>query len=1490
MIFLLLFSHFTLVSHSNKSINIQFQSDDIREDIPYIQGNNAFPVYSTIIGIPPEGSVKISYNLISRYDTLIDVKNIKNPEFIVKISKPMFFREYRVIRLSVSPFQYSNGRLVIYKNIGIAISFSGGKGGEYIQDKGNKIFKNIAINGKYALKWGKISSKGNIQPGWDGEGVKILTGRRGIYKINYQLLKNSGFDPKNINPQYLSLFHKGKEIPIYIRGEEDGKFDAPDYILFFADTLLGDSNYIYPYDTLNTYWLKLNDNKGERIVSISSLNVEEIPDTLYTDTIRFEKDIDTLYTRKFYPYHMWYWIEDTTYSISFNLPYADTTSPLYLKWGFFDRTGKNDEISLFVNQARFNNLSLNRNDYTQLSITLPPPYARSIATGFNTVSLPDSSSYPVDLDFLEVSYQKKLISNGAYILFQGYSGIHKYKVGGFISDNIEVWRIGGYKITDFTTYQDSTGYGVIFGDSASIAPVYYIYVKGTEIPPEHLEYCTSPSFLTSNGADMIIITPKEFLNTANSYADWKTSVDSLSIQVVSVEDIMNTFNYGIFNPYAMRDFLKYAYENYTYKPLYVLLFGKGTFDYRNIMGFSENKVPVILYKVTVETRLYYGSDFYYACVSGDDEMPDLMVGRIPVIGTDGAEAAVRKIQDYTSSLHPGVWKRKIFLGAGNTYLPSAVPSSENLRNDYIPENMEIRRVYQTATDPTSATNPDTCRWKEVMNTLNDGAVLFNYIGHGGSGVLGYGRYLATNDIPRLRNYNKLTFVSAFTCYNGEIDEPNYRSISEEFVIIPEVGAIGAIAPTALTNSGNNNIFDRNLYNGIFTLGLRRLGDIITYPKMLSPGNGNDYVYNLIGDPSVKLDIPKNNIEVSVTPYASPGDTIDIQGKWYTDGTINFTILDTQDFEIASVYGNIISGNADVRIVLPDSILPGQYKIISYAFTDTTDGIGDPAYFSVEGPGIQNIILHPKNPCYYDTLNADVVICDSVSIDSAFFLYRFSSGSPFSKVSLSNVSGDTFGLSSGILIAYDNKTLEYYVDAYDSLGRRTISMKHYKRILQRPDLHMGIHYPELILNKGEPYIKFEFMNDGGETIDSALISFYYRDTTGIYTMFGMDTARNISPDSLYTIDMKCANLLSQDTIQLKVILDESLWVWETNENNNTITSYIPVNIFKLSKNQDSVSIYPYPEGYFSVEFPPQPVKEDCYFQIKEGDVISPENEPDIQSVYFNKKFRVFSLEFSDTSAVQVPYTLRFYPDTISGNIYIWKAPKWIKIPSVSDSSSVSASASDKSSPEYSLFKDTDTQKPTIKVEFIGTINDSVVLNNTLQFSVVMEDENGIDFFVDKPRFTIDGIPISDPFVDPTFKNYNLIPVKIDKNIEEGTHTIEIFVRDVNGNTQIFDKVISYSIPFELLKIGNYPNPANEYTRFVYWVTKSADEAKIEVYTTSGRKIFETNLPTDAGRNEFYWNLKDDYSRKLGNGVYVYKFTLKKGNLIKVVKKILAVLRR
>ena len=51
-------------------------------------------------------------------------------------------------------------------------------------------------------------------------------------RIDYQTLINSGIPISSINPRNLQLFARGKEVPIYIEGENDGVFHPTDFIEF----------------------------------------------------------------------------------------------------------------------------------------------------------------------------------------------------------------------------------------------------------------------------------------------------------------------------------------------------------------------------------------------------------------------------------------------------------------------------------------------------------------------------------------------------------------------------------------------------------------------------------------------------------------------------------------------------------------------------------------------------------------------------------------------------------------------------------------------------------------------------------------------------------------------------------------------------------------------------------------------------------------------------------------------------------------------------------------------------------------------------------------------------------------------------------------------------------------------------------------------------------------------------------------------------------
>ena len=63
---------------------------------------------------------------------------------------------------------------------------------------------------------------------------KIQTATTGIYRIPASRLTVLGIPLKRIDPRYLRLYHRGKEIAIWVAGEQDGRLDSEDYLDFLG--------------------------------------------------------------------------------------------------------------------------------------------------------------------------------------------------------------------------------------------------------------------------------------------------------------------------------------------------------------------------------------------------------------------------------------------------------------------------------------------------------------------------------------------------------------------------------------------------------------------------------------------------------------------------------------------------------------------------------------------------------------------------------------------------------------------------------------------------------------------------------------------------------------------------------------------------------------------------------------------------------------------------------------------------------------------------------------------------------------------------------------------------------------------------------------------------------------------------------------------------------------------------------------------------------
>ncbi|MBI3481884.1 MAG: hypothetical protein HY015_02725, partial [Bacteroidetes bacterium] len=162
-----------------------------------------------------------------------------------------------------------------------------------------------------------ISALGQSSVLNSGNWYKFSVTSDGIFKIDYSLLQKAGIDPAQVDPKKIRIYggQAGmlpqannsnriidlSEIPISIVGEADGKFDASDYILFYAQ---GPDTYSYDlksnffayqnnlYSDKNFYFLTISESAGKRTTQSQNLSgnfpvIDQFDNFAYYETDKY---------------------------------------------------------------------------------------------------------------------------------------------------------------------------------------------------------------------------------------------------------------------------------------------------------------------------------------------------------------------------------------------------------------------------------------------------------------------------------------------------------------------------------------------------------------------------------------------------------------------------------------------------------------------------------------------------------------------------------------------------------------------------------------------------------------------------------------------------------------------------------------------------------------------------------------------------------------------------------------------------------------------------------------------------------------------------------------------------------------------------------------------------------------------------------------------------------------------------------------------------
>ena len=478
--------------------------------------------------------------------------------------------------------------------------------------------------------------------------------------------------------------------------------------------------------------------------------------------------------------------------------------------------------------------------------------ASLLVDGANTLSIDllDDTGAPYSLfyvDSFEVRFESAYRAHGNRLDFPD-AGHAAVLVSGFTRPDVAVFDVTvptrpEIVAAPVTLLPDGT-YGVTVASEPSGRRRIYEALAPDAVASPARVLADAPSSLRQpdNQAQYLVITTAELKATAQGLADYRSD---LSSQVVDIEDVYDEFSFGVPSPYALRDFLAWARTQWQSPPRYVLLAGDGTYDYRDVGAHGDNLIPPLM--ADTPSGLAPADASFLSSPTA----PELgsSIGRLPVTTPSELAAAIAKIQARESALAEP-WVQTVVLAADDPDAAGDFPRSSTLVEAALPAEVPREHAYVMPGNATAARSV-------LLEGVNGGVGLVDYIGHGGYDQLADELLLTSADVASLTNAQRPTVLTAFTCLVGNSTLPGYPTLGERLLLAPGGGAAAVWAPSGMSENDLAEPLARAFYAALFTgRRVERLGDAVAIARhVYRAGDRPAYmpaIYNLLGDPAMRV--------------------------------------------------------------------------------------------------------------------------------------------------------------------------------------------------------------------------------------------------------------------------------------------------------------------------------------------------------------------------------------------------------------------------------------------------------------------------------------------------------------------------------------------------------------------------------------------------------------------------------------------------------------
>ncbi len=922
-----------LFSQTVETIDIEWQKPktlvqgDQKVIVPSIKGqflDGYTPNFSWKKELTSNMEYSLSFNLLETAPALVEEINFLNLKGIsvgelkydLSVSKS---HEKRYASIHLFPFVMIQGQ--VNKITRFSISIGAGTPSSLVMQK-DFVSNSVLQSGN----WYKISVSHDGIYKIDKaflESIGISTSNLNPFDVHIFGNGDGRLPELNSEPRTDDLAQNAVEVI----GGSDGSFDEGDYILFYgwgahrwrqtSNVFDQDRN---PYSDYSYYFITVNSNIPSK--QITDLSNSSLPITHSTTSYSFydvhEVDLKSLVKGGQRWYGELFDIEmDRTFN--FYVPNIISTAPALFEVSIASNatfaSGTSQTYSVNGDQIYSSTLPSGAgggNYKRQVIQMIKNNPSNNIPLRINIVRNSPSVLTYLDRIRLNARASLKLINgqmNFADIPTVGVGNVTEFTLSNFSSSSY-VWDVTDRHNPKRIEGVFSGGNFSFIAETDSLRN--FVACNGTGYySPTFVKQVPNQNLHGLSQADYLIITHKDFIAQANRLADLHRVEDGYTVHVVTDEQVFNEFSSGAKDATAIRMFAKMFYDrgalNPSSRPKFLLLFGDGTFDPKDRVSNNNNYILTYQmlnsedYIAAMVTDDYFGMLDDNESISPNDDL-DISVGRLLISNPQMAVQQVNKIEHYmkngssfygssssTSCNVPGSsstfgdWRTKYVQIAddeeGNYFLNYDVePQYDTVTKNH--PSMNCEKIYLDA--HTQISTAGGSRYPTVNEAIDrqisNGCLLMNYVGHGGEVGVAEERVITVPMINAWDNINRLVLFVTATCEFTKYDDPDRVSAGEWASINPTGGAIALMTTTRSVYFGVNTNTGRSFFENVFKRDAndlpRTFGDIIRFTKNGVPGSNNKRSFTLIGDPALRIAMPRLNIVTDSINGLAPSVQID----------------------------------------------------------------------------------------------------------------------------------------------------------------------------------------------------------------------------------------------------------------------------------------------------------------------------------------------------------------------------------------------------------------------------------------------------------------------------------------------------------------------------------------------------------------------------------------------------------------------------------------